>query len=416
MALSTFIKDVNIQKYKFVLLFTYVLYATAIYIYSNFPDLNQYYYSADEGTYLRQALQVRVEGFSAFKSLCNDFVENKNQEQLFPNPLRVIHILLASIAVRFNTSIHSLSFLSLFFFILLNTSVFVFLKKWFNEQTATIMACVVSVSPLLCALSGRALSDVDSCFFHILVLFTFINYLQSPDNKRFAYFIIGLVFNILVKETGGFLIPFYTLILIYNRYYLKKQIIPSWHIIGSVVLPLLISGLIVLIVIGDLSSIIAIIKVLIQNNVSSNTLIPYVKSYNSGPWYLYIINFLLLSPLTLLIFLLSLGYYLMQTKKHGVISVILLYILYSVICYNFLPKNVRYVVQLDVVIRICGMFFLIDMIQKIRSSALTKKVSLTVLILFIMTYDLFNYHKFFIKRKIYDPISYELLKTENIIP
>ncbi|GAB3509372.1 hypothetical protein [Emticicia fontis] len=416
MSPSATTKQSGFRKYQFLLLSTYVLYAIAIYIYSNFPALNQYFYGADEGTYFRQALQVKVEGFSGFKILCDEFVQNANQEQLFPNPLRVGHILLATIAVSFNVSIQSLSFLSLFFFILLNTTLFIFLKKWFDEKTATIMSCIVTVSPLLCSLSGRALSDVDSCFFHILVLFTFIQYIQSPSNKRFIYFISALVLNILVKETGGFLIPFYTLTLLYYRYSQKKSAILNWHIIGSVVLPVLISGLIVMLLVGDFSSIIAIVKVLIRNNVSSNTLIDYVKNYNSGPWYLYIINFLLLSPLTILLFLVSITYYLIQSKKHPVISIILLYIAYSLVIYNFLPKNVRYVVQLDVLIRICSIFFLINTLSYIKLPAARKNFGLVAIILILMSYDIINYRKFFVIRKIYDPISYDLLRTEKIIP
>lgn len=416
MSVSATTKNSGFKKYQFLLISTYVLYTIAIYIYTNFPTLNQYFYGADEGTYFRQALQVKVEGFSGFKILCDEFVQNANQEQLFPNPLRVGHILLATIAVSFNVSIQSLSFLSLFFFILLNTTVFIFLKKWFDEKTATIMSCIVAVSPLLCTLSGRALSDVDSCFFHILVLFTFIQYIQSPNNKRFLYFIGALVFNILVKETGGFLIPFYTLILLYYRNTQKKSAIQNWHIVGSVVLPILISGFIVMILVGDFSSIIAIVKVLIRNNVSSNTLIDYVKNYNSGPWYLYIINFLLLSPLTILLFLIYIFHYVIQAKKHPVISLLLLYIAYSLVIYDFLPKNVRYVVQLDVLIRICGVFFLVNALQYIKLQAVRKNIGLVAIVLIMMSYDIFNYRKFFVIRKIYDPISYDLLKTEKIIP
>src|SRR6218665_212358 len=105
----------DFKKYQFIFLFIYVLYAVAIYSYTNFPALNQYYYSADEGTYHRQALKIREEGISGFKALCNEYVQNTNQEQLFPPPTRIGHIIFTSIAVSFNTSIRSLSFLSLIF-------------------------------------------------------------------------------------------------------------------------------------------------------------------------------------------------------------------------------------------------------------------------------------------------------------
>ncbi len=402
-------------RFPYFLLFTVVLYAVILTIYNHFPAETAFRFNSDEGVYLRQAMIVKEKGLAGFRDLCDIYLKNENQEQLFPNPLRVGHILLATLFYLFSPHATSLAFLSLCFFAALCCLVFLFLKNRLPLPIATLAACLVCISPLLGSLSSRALSDTDSCFFQILTLFMFLRYLEQPGAQRLAVFIISFSASILVKETGVIFIPFYLAYMIYYRGHGKKGILPG-HIVAGSILPILTSAVVILLCLGSLDTVFSIGNIIAGNNMDKATVIPYVRDYNSGPWYQYLVDYMLLSPLLTILFLLFAGHYILQKPKTILASALLLYVVYFLLSYEFLPKNVHYALSLDIPLRIGATLYLVQLFSSMPLRTVQRKIAFSAVILLLAGYDINNYFKFFVDGAIYDPVIYDPLRVERMIP
>src|SRR5262249_12465965 len=140
-----------------------------------------------------------------------------------------------------------------------------------------------------------------------------------------------------------------------------REPITAWHFLALLVPPMLVFVIYVL-VLGDASWAPAMFKLLLGVNILQPT--SYHLAYESGPWYSYLVDYLVLSPLFSLLFFLFCGYYLAQTDKSRPITVLLGFFVYHLVLGAFLAKNVRYAVALDTVYRLCGALMLVVLLEK----------------------------------------------------
>jgi hypothetical protein len=178
------------------------------------------------------------------------------------------------------------------------------------------------------------------------------------------------------------------------------------------VYPGLLTGLVYLLLSGSLLHIAHIAKIIIFISPKIN---PFALQYCSGPWFTYIIDYILLSPWTLLLCVGYLFTVLQNFPKSDLKDVyfattcIVLLILLS-----FFTKSVRYFMILDVAIRLFALLMLYKMIP-VKSERMKFIVAGGIVVILCIN-DFCTFYDMFIKRNLYDPTSYWLLKMRNIIP
>lgn len=384
-----------------IIFFIALLYSTQRII-SSFPTTNY----GDEITYYLQAKNVAEHGINGFQINADAFLKDPIS-QLYPPPIRIVHIFFDAVALKLSNTLTSLSYLSLIFYLIHCIVCFFFIREYWGAIASFLAGLLICFSPLSCGLAGRALSESGYYLFFTLSLFTLIAYLKKPNLIKMSLFILFFSICILIKESAVFILPFFSGILLLEKFYFKKPL-TLIHILTLALCPLLLSFCTYLFALGDINKVMSIFNVMRQNNIA----VPhtYILWYNSGPWYQYFVDYFMLSPLTSLLFLSFAGHYFtIPENRTPQTTTLFLFFIYFIIVFSFLPKNVRYAQPLDLIYRISSALMIIQVIKKNIMPTGIKNVIIISSFTLILVSDFLSYRNFFIIHNIYDPMSYNLL-------
>jgi hypothetical protein len=220
----------------------------------------------------------------------------------------------------------------------------------------------------------------------------------------------------LVKESNYFFVPMYVLFTLFfhPKNHTITQRIAHAACVG--VLPLATGGILYIMILNtDFFAIIHIIK---------NLNIPAVWQYGAGGWYTYCINFALLAPLSFVLFLMGVTHkiYLIITKKNDKPQhiIFILFYLYTLFIFSFLPVNVRYIGYLDWIHSYFAALFLVEILAdvvKIKKYPAHKHLIKNLLLtLPIVCLNFANFNQLFIRYKIYEPLSYYVWLGQIYLP
>jgi hypothetical protein len=139
---------------------------------------------------------------------------------------------------------------------------------------------------------------------------------------------------------------------------------------------------------------------------------PYATIYSQGPWSRYLIDFLLLSPLTTL---LAIGYYFTPGRERedrflGGFTLIL-FVVFSLLSL----KNIRYVSFLDIPMRILAVLALTSLFHHPAVARVGERGAMVTTLL-LAAYDLSMFYAIFIGGGVYDPLTATLAQAERLIP
>lgn len=353
-------------------------------------------------------------GFRQFPLLVKDYAQNTTAH-LYPSPMRIMHILLTSGWIRiFGATFVSLARFSLFCFILFLIISFFFCRKYFDKDKAYFYLLLLSCSPLNMAMAKRALSDSSGNLFCCLAIWLFFIFLQKPGRVKYFLFLSALYSTVLIRESYLTLLAFFVIFFLAHKYFYKNKI-SNLYLFGMVVgLPAAVF-ITYLLFFGGLQNTAAFLGVRFAHHFIDRPSI-YGYSFCSGPWYKYIVDFLLLEPVTMLLFI---GYffYLVVTRdiewKKMFFSV---YFLLSMVVLSNIKygKIVRFGINLEVVINLFAVLMLYELFKRKDGTYNTDWIFR--LALFISFLNLFNFLNMFYIHNIYDPVSYSLLSAEKFIP
>lgn len=141
--------------------------------------------------------------------------------------------------------------------------------------------------------------------------------------------------------------------------------------------------------------------------ISSPSTNEYAILYCSGPWYRYIIDFFLTSPLILL---LGLGFVILSFFSKKLDDKIIYFAAAGLVYYLFLSlfaKNIRYAMLLDIPLRL----FAVSMVLRLTENIPGRYARLyaPLIILALAVYDYASFYNLFIASGIYDPVHALLL-------
>ncbi|MBU1868595.1 glycosyltransferase family 39 protein, partial [Patescibacteria group bacterium] len=256
--------------------------------------------AADEGLYLKYSTEVGQNGISAFKGMFKDYLSNP-QNRITQNPLRVGYIILSSLWLRFfGYSISNLAYLSLFSYCIFLLLGFCFARKYLQPELAVIFILLLAFSPINMAMARRALIDSTFNLFIFSSIWLFFENIKKRNTLKTSIFIALYSFTILIKEGAAILSVFFVLY-IFIRKLTTKADIRLTDILSVTIVPFMIAGFGYVILIGDLSLFFSVAK----SVVTSPGVNAYAVYFCSGPWFRYLIDFIVLSPW---VFILAVGF------------------------------------------------------------------------------------------------------------
>ena len=427
--LTANVRNKDILSYILLVILLAITFAISL---GTFPEANTLFTgkNSDEGIYFAQAQAIKSEGLAGFKKIAVDYISDDNLK-LYPNPLRILHILTAGIILSvFGGSVINLAYYSLFSFLATIVITFLFVRKFWDEKIALITTIFMVFSPLNLGIARRALMDSGYNLFTIISLALFINFIHSKTQKNFVYLLTSLIAVILYRETSYFYLPFFLITLLILKFYGDNDI-KIEHLINIAIIPPIISVFIYIIAFGGLTNTLEIFKGVFLPNILNPEKFgqSYGVEYCSGPWTHYFLDYFIVIPFISIIVFIYLGYYFTKGKKHLFTSVLIAFLFYFVIAFSLFFKNIRYAVTLNFIYCLLAALALVTFsevcLSKVDLSTINKSWSdnknlsknvLIFSILFISLLSLKTYDKFFIKYGMYDTVIFHLLKVERMIP
>lgn len=383
-------------------------------VYITIPFEEKFAQTADEGYYFVFASIISKGGIGQFPELAKTYIENK-EARLFPTPLRVGHILMTALWFKlFPDTFVSLTQFSLLCFILFLVICFYFAKRNFGDDIAYSFVLLLSSSPLMMAMGRRALSDIHGNLFWGLAIWLFLDFLRRESKVKYFIFLLVYTFSITVRESSIALLPFFVIFYFIHKYLYKKKI-SDGYLLGIATLPILLLSIIYIILFRGVENAIGIIGAVWDTHFGVQTS-KYALLFCTGPWYKYIVDFLLLSPITTLLFI---GYFcyvlLIRRFEHKIVYFITYFTTVFVIFSNMrYSKVVRFAINLDMIIALFAVLFLYELVELKDERRQALFVFIAIAAIFIINY--LSFIDIFCIKGIYDPISHGLLSARKLIP
>ncbi|MFH1779456.1 MAG: glycosyltransferase family 39 protein [Candidatus Omnitrophota bacterium] len=383
-------------------------------VYATIPNEELFFKSADEGYYFTFANLIDKDGIAKFPELASTFI-NRKELQIFPSPLRVGHILSTALWFKlFPNTYVSLAKFSLFCFVLFLVISFYFARRNFGSDIAYPLVLLLSSSPLIMAMGRRALSDSYGNLLCGLTIWLFLDFLRRENKIKYFVFLIAYTFSITVRESSIILLLFFaSFFLIYK--YIYKRPISNAYLLGIILLPVFLVGITYLILFKGIGNVIGIVRGIINLHFTTPPS-SYSLNFCMGPWYRFIVDFILLSPITTLLFI---GYfcYLLVLRKiewgkaYFMMYFTTIFVVFQIPKYD---KVVRYLINLETVIALFSVMLLYVLFRQRDEKWQMHLVFIAVFGIFLINY--LSFIDIFCLNGVYDPVSYPLLVIRKFIP
>lgn len=264
------------------------------------------------------------------------------------------------------------------------------------------LTALVATSPLQIYLSQRALIDGYFAFWAVTVLWLAWENLQRPRHWGWlTAYTLCLTMLVLTKENGAFVVFALFGVLLLNRFLRVGTATP--HLFVATIVGPAIAILVLAAMIGGLGE---WVRFYLMFEGKSRTNI-YSMLAQDGPWYRYLVDFVLVSPL-LVVFAIGGMFRLRRTDKAGIFMASFLALsAASMSCVTY-GMSLRYAAYWDIPlcwVALAQVRLLSEKSGKFRSPLVTP-----VLILVLGVSGLSQYYRFFVKGAVYDPITASLVR------
>ncbi len=378
---------------------------------------NQFGPQSDEGYYYHYSNLVVLKGNNAFKELALWYGASDEAHQ-HPAPLRAGYILLtAGLFKIFGPSYSLLGLISTVSFLLFLTVCFYYSRRHFGGDVALLLTLFLSSSPLMLGLSRRALLDSPVNFLWGVGVGLFLWLLSYPALWKYTLFILTLSFSITVKEMSVVLIPFFVLAGMWGRS--KGRPVKTRQILGIIFIPAFVVLFFYAWVLGGLEPLRLAAAGVFKTHfdIQHSRLSPYAVYFCSGPWFRYLLDFLLLTPLVTILFI---GYCFVFAcereagdwkQKYFLGYFVFIYAVMSSLAHS---KVVRVMVNLEMVMALFAVFMLMRL--SARYPPERRKIWLLYTVFAVFLFNMEGFLRLFYFSGLLDPISYHLLVLRGFIP
>ena len=363
----------------------------------------------DEGLYAEYTRKLDQFGLSAYPLIVKDYVER--QERLgrsILSPLRFLYIFSGYVWHRIfgSEELQALKNVASLFSILTLCLSTLFAWRFKDRTWALGAAVLMAVAPTQVHMSQHALVDGFFTFWAVLVLWLFWENLQAPKDWRWlGAYIVALALLLVTKENSFFVWVGLLALLVTNRW-LQFGTVGREIIIATVIGPLLGTVMLILLA-GGISELIHTYRYSMAKNLE----LPYAIATGDGPWFRYLVDLMLVSPIVLL---LALGtmFRLDRTKKTEWFMAIFIAASYLVMCNLKYGMNLRYANMWDLPLRFLALseiVWLASLAKQFRGAIVATAVALLAAI------EFHQYIVLAVRYPLYELITHDLLEALKIL-
>jgi 4-amino-4-deoxy-L-arabinose transferase-like glycosyltransferase len=396
-----------------------LLFLTFIVLFLALNPLGERHFFApsDEGYYRHYAQEILDHGVKGFRDLV-EWYTGSLEARSHPAPIRFgYQFLVASLFKVFGASFTIMGNVATVAFFLLLALNFYFLRKHLSYEHALASIILLASSPLFLNLSRRALIDVPVALFWTWTLWLVYEIVEhGPALKRSALLLLVMWAALSVKESALIVAAAICLFAVIGKFFhyvrsLRSIFIP---VLGAVLLYLLS----LLLLLGDLDRFILGFTAVFFTHASLSSHSSYAINYCSGPWFRYLLDFLLLVPVEVILACGFVFYILLQRpiNRLYIYWIAMFTIIYAL--FNTMPhsKILRQVATLEVPLAMfaAGAVFLLFERLKTKGGRLYFRPLIIIMIMGIMNWSYFI--KIFYVTFLEDPISQQLLFIHRLIP
>src|SRR6202045_160853 len=363
----------------------------------------------DEGLYREYVNALSNGGLGSYPDIVQGYidVQKKLPGSILP-PLRFLYIFTAyawhSIfgsealdAVRQGAAFFSMLTLAL-------AAMFVWRIRGMTWTIA--VAPLIAVAPTQLHMSQHALVDGFFTFWALLVLWLFWENLQAPRDWRWLVgYIVALALLVLTKENSFFVWIALVALLVPNRW-LQFGTVTRELVIATLLGPLL--GVVVLVFLAGG------IDVFVQSyqlSVGKNFQLPYAILTGDGPWYRYLVDLLLVSPIVLLLALATI-FRLNRTMKPELFLSIFIAASYLVMCNVKYGMNLRYANMWDMPLRFLAFSKIVARASWVKSY---RAAVIAAAVIFLAAIEFHQYIILAVRYPLYELVTYDLLLALKIL-
>ena len=269
------------------------------------------------------------------------------------------------------------------------------------------VGALMAFAPTQLHMSQHALVDGFFTFWATLVLWSFWENLRAPRDCRWlALCAVALTAIVLTKENAFFVWVAVVAILIANHW-LKFGTVTRELLLATVIGPVL--GVVLL---GMLAGGAGPLIATYQLSVSKNYELKYAILTGDGPWYRYLVDLMLVSPVVLVLAIGSI-FNLTRSKKAEWLCFLFIAASYLVMCNIKYGMNLRYANMWDLPLRLLAFSQLLVLVgfiaQRWRSIALFAAVGLTCAL------EMRNYVVMAVEYPLYEMVTPELMRGLKIL-
>jgi Dolichyl-phosphate-mannose-protein mannosyltransferase len=268
------------------------------------------------------------------------------------------------------------------------------------------LTALVAFAPTQIHMSQHALIDGFFSFWALLTLWILWENLQSPERWPWrAAYTICLALLVLTKENWFFLWAAILLILLANR----------WLQYGRVTAPLLVATAVGPILgIAGLSLLAGGVDVLLETYrllITKNYALPYAIKTGDGPWYRYLVDLFLVSPVVVI---LTIGavFRIDRTKRAELFLLMFIVGSYLVMCNVRYGMNLRYANMWDVPLRFLALSMLADVTTPLQRR---RNLTLGIAVAVICALELRQYLILFVEYPLHELASEGILRALHIL-
>src|SRR2546423_4553710 len=363
----------------------------------------------DEGLYREYVNALSKGGLSSYPDIVEGYidVQKKLPGSILP-PLRFLYIFTAYTwhSLFGSEALEALYQVAALFSMLTLALATLFVWRVRGPIWAIAIAALMTVTPTQLHMSQHALVDGFFTFWALLALWLFWENLQAPHDWRWLVgYIIALALLVLTKENSFFVWIALVALLVMNRW-LQFGTVTRELAIATLLGPLL--GVVLLIFLAGG------IDIFIQSyqlSVGKNFQLHYAILTGDGPWYRYLVDLLLVSPIVLILALATI-FRLNRAMKPELFMSIFIAASYVVMCNVKYGMNLRYANMWDLPLRFLAFS------QIMWLGTLAKKFQAAIIASAVVLLAAVEFHQYIVlavRYPLYELITHDLLEALSIL-
>jgi len=363
----------------------------------------------DEGMYRGYLITLIDGGLGSYPQIVEHYIElqGRLQRSILP-PVRFLYIFSGYLWHQLfgSEALASLNYVASCFSILTLFLSAIFALRLAGPPASLAVTALMSVAPTQIHMSQHALIDGFFTFWALLCLWLLWENLGAPRDWRWLVgYMLALCCLVLTKENAFFVFVALAAIIIVNHW-LQFGTVTRELLLATIAGPLL--GVAVLIFLaGGLNNLLTTYQLLVSK--ASQT--PYAILTGDGPWYRYLADLLLVSPVILILALGSI-FRLDRSKKPELYMSVFIAASYLVMCNVKYGMNLRYANIWDMPLRFLAFGSLAGLAAPIRRY---RNMVLGVAVTLICAIELRQYYILAVQYPLYELITHDLMRALHIL-